>query len=164
MDVGDPILAEDEAFAHLSSNFGLATGTTTLANVTGLVVPVVANAIYEVRCRFRHSNAAGTTEDVKYGFSFPTGSTMRMDAIGGTAGGVSGTTSTDMTLQSDAVTSGSTAFPFGASTSATSAYLDGILAVGSTAGNLQVMAAQNTSGANATSVLIFSYIVIERRA
>lgn len=159
--VGDPILAEDLLFAQASST-PLATSSTTLQSITGLVVPVSANAVYIVSGALFASLASGTTEDIKYGFTFPTGATLRLGAQGGTTGGVSGGASTDLSIPFSGFTSGSSTFGFGLSTNVTTVMIAGILTMSSTAGNFQVQAAQNTSGANVVTVAASSYILLTR--
>lgn len=164
MDVGDPILAEDFLSAFLTAGVNLNTSSTSLQNVTGLSVPVVANATYFVDFTPRHSIASGTTEDVQYGFTFPTGATLRMLRLGGTPAGVSAGNSTDMSVTHDVFTSGSTAAAFGASTTTTGAIIRGILTMSSTAGTFQVQASQATSGGNVVTVQIGSALLLTRIA
>jgi hypothetical protein len=160
--VGDPILAEDLLFARLTSNFNLATSSTTLQNVTGLSVSVPANSVYVVEAVLLGINAAGTTEDIQYGFAYPSGGSLRAGAIGGTTAGVSGESATDVQLLGITMTSGSTTLRFGLSTTATTARINGVLSVGSTAGTFQLQAAQNTSGANVCTIQAQSYILLIR--
>lgn len=157
--VGDPIMAHDLGVsAVLSGTVSLATNSTTLQDVTGMSVSVVAGKTYEVRGAFFASNAAGTAEDIKYGFTFPTG-TLRAGIVGGTSGGVSGSSATDMVLAFSAFTSGTTTIGVGLSTNVTVASVTGIYAC-TTSGTFQVQAAQNTSGANASSLAASSYIIL----
>lgn len=162
---GSPILAEDVLFARLTATTSLTTSSTSLQNVTGLSVSVVTNAVYVVDCLFLHDNVAGTTEDIQYGFTFPSGATFTVGVIGGTAAGVSGSSSTDVSVVStDSVSSGVTAFPFGCSTSGTAARVRGVLITSSTAGTFQVQASQATSGGNASRVRRNSHITLTRVA
>lgn len=162
--VGDPILAEDLLFARKTANQTLAGSSTALQDVTSLSVAVKASTVYVVECVFYHDLSSGTTEDVQYGWVFPSGSTLRMGAMGGTAAGVTGGTSTDINIQVKDITSGTTTQTFGASTTATGAVLRGVLVVGSTAGTFKVQAAQATSGVNTIRVLTNSHIVLTRVA
>lgn len=162
--VGDVIKASDLLFARLTSSFALTASNTTLEDVTGLSVSVPANTVYAVDCVLIGFNDAGTTEDIKYGFAFPTGATLRGAIIGGTTGGVSGSSASDMTIfsPSSGFTSGSTALPVGLSTSATVARVSAVLVMSSTAGTFKVQAAQATSGTNISRVQTASYIMLTR--
>lgn len=164
MDAGDPILAEDVLVARLNANISLATGSTALQNVTGLGIAVPANTVYLVEMSLQVLNAAGTTEDIKFGATFPAGASLRLCAMGGSATGVAAGASTEMNVLVQNLVSGTTTFAFGASTSTTNVVLRGVLTMGSTAGTLQVQAAQNTSGANVSSVRVESYMLLTRIA
>lgn len=159
---GDLIVAEDVVVARLTANVTLATSSTTLQDVTGLAAAALANEVYLVDMALFAQNAVGTTEDIKYGFTFPTGAALRLAAIGGTTGGVSGANATDMFIRVQDITSGSTTMAFGVDTLITYTHMTGILTMSSTAGSLQVQAAQNTSGANAVSVRTGSYVKLTR--
>lgn len=155
---GDPILAEDVLTATLSSTVGFTNNT--LANITGLSVAVTDGNTYRVEQVLYASNAAGTTEDIKCGFSFPTG-TLRLGVQGGTTGGVSGSTTTDMQLAFNAFTSGSTTISIGLSTSVTTIMFVGIYTC-TASGTFQSMAAQATNGANTTNVAASSHLILTR--
>lgn len=159
--VGDPILAEDLLHA-VSGSVALAASSTTLQNVTGLSVSVPASTVYAFRGVFFASVASGTTEDIKYGFTFPTGAQLRAAGTGGTTGGVTGGSASDVNLQLSTFTSGTTTQAFGLSTSVTMVVFEGILTMSTTAGTFQVQAAQNTSGLNVVTVAASSYIMLTR--
>ena len=156
--VGDPIYAGDLPQLAISGSVNLDASSTTLQNVTGLSRPVTGGRTYQMRTVIYASNASGTTEDIKIGFSFPTG-TLRAGAQGGTSTGVSGTTASDMQLIFQSFTSGSTAISFGLSTNITTLEIVGIYAC-TTSGTFQVMAAQNTSGSNISSIAASSHLTL----
>jgi hypothetical protein len=146
--------------ATVNPTFSLATGTTTLANVTGLAVTPRVSQDYKVSVVIGVDNVSGTTEDIKVGFTFPSGAVLIVGSVGGTPAGVGAGVSTDMSIVFTQVTSGSTAFTFGASTGNTTILFEGWLRMGATPGNLQVQAAQSTSGGNATRILDRSMLTV----
>lgn len=160
--VGERALAADLLFARLTGNVTLATSDTTLQDVTGLSVSVPANFIYVVDMVLGADVASGSTEDIKFGFTFPSGASLRVHGMGGTTAGVTGSTASDMNIQATDITSGSTTLAYGTSTAGTWVLLRGVLVMSSTAGTFQVQAAQNTSGANAARVRGNSYIMLTR--
>lgn len=157
-------IADFNIYAALPSDFSLAASSTTMQNVTGLSVPVAANAIYWVDAVLAASNAAGTVEDINYGFSFPAGAALLAAGMGGTTGGVTGNNATDMFIPYGFATSGVGFCAFGASPTPSVAFVRGQLTTTGTAGTLQVMAAQNTSGVNVTKIHLGSRILLQRVA
>lgn len=139
----------------------LATGTTTLANVSELVVPVASNTTYSGWLHLFYTNAVGTTEDIKVAFTFPSGAVLHFGGAGGVVG-LTGTAGDIEAVGRLSATSGTTVISLGASTSTVQALIRLRLAVGSTSGSLQVQAAQNTSGANATTVKAGSSLEIRQ--
>lgn len=139
--------------ARLGSNHDLATSDTSLEDLTGVVVAVQANAIYEGQLEAVWSLATGTTEDIKFGFSFPAGATLDFGGVGpgNTLGAATGIGDGEFVRRLSA-TSASTTVPFGASTTITGGIILVTLQTSSTAGNFQAMAAQNTSGGNVVTV------------
>lgn len=145
-------------WVEVGSDQALATSSTVLANVTDLVQAVAANTKYKFELCLAFTNAAGNTEDIKIGLAFPTGATCDFGGSG-PATAVTASSGDGEFLRRLVATSGSTSMGFGAIiTSALNAIITIRLSTGANAGNLQVMAAQNTSGGNATSVRTGSYL------
>jgi hypothetical protein len=115
-----------------------ATGTT-LTNVTGLSIAVVASATYEFQLSVQYSTS--TTADLKLAFTGPTGYSMDVAAGGFSAGGE--TWITTRGTQATTWTWGGTG---------NSAYWHGSLTTGVNAGTVQLQAAQNTGTAVDTFV------------
>lgn len=150
-----------------SNGMSLAANSVTLQNVTGLSVPVVANATYVGYANLAAINAATTTEDVKWAFNAPAGATLD-----------SGWTGPDTGLAAAAGSSlfwhrpADTAFPtpavavgvLGAAVGNTATFVRLGLTTGVTAGNLQVMAAQSTSGPGVVTVVAGSHLALWRVA
>jgi hypothetical protein len=163
--LSDAISQRAPLAARVTSTQNLATGTTTLASVNELVVVPSINGVYIADLTIVATLAAGTTEDIKIGLTFPTGATVAGGVLGGTAAGVTGSSSTDLAINATAGwSSGVSAIPIGLSTSPTLSKFWLILVMGSTAGNFQVQAAQNTGGANVVSVNVGSTLTLTQVA
>lgn len=148
-------------YAEVGSNQNLTTSSTTLQNITDLVVALSANARYDFLAVPVCSLSTGTTADVRYGFSVPTGATLHFGGAGGTSGGVGAGagSSTDVELiQRLSATSASTVIALGGSTAAVGTLLVVRVITGANAGNLQMMAAQGTSSVDTTTILAGSYM------
>ena len=90
---------------------------------------------------------------------------MDIFILAGTLAGVAANNATDMfVLTGTGITSGSSAFGFGLSTTKTHGRFGLYIATAATAGNLQVMAAQHTSGTNVTTVDAGSLLTLHRFA
>jgi hypothetical protein len=145
-------------WAEVGSDHALATSDTTLENITDLVIAVAANTKYLFNLCVVAVNAAGSTEDIKVGMSFPAGATCDFGGAA-PAAGVTSSSGDGEWLRRLAATSGSTANGYGAVvTNPLNLMLTVRLSTGANAGNLQIMAAQNTSGGNATTVKAGSYL------
>lgn len=141
---GAAVVAAD--VVHAQSN-------TTLSDVTGLLVPVSASAteIWWFELYLLVTATTGTV-DIKYGWTYPTSTTMQWGAHGSSAAGqasfnpqnsLAGTT-TVLLIQTDvpsAATQNTATAPLGHSYA-------GFIFGGGTAGNAQFQFAQNTSDAS----------------
>jgi hypothetical protein len=130
-------------FVMLSSDQSSITSNTTLADVTGLAVTLAANTTYRGMIEMAYDT--GATPDAKFGLTVPSGATGYWygGAVKNTAD-----TATNFTYQSIAT-------PFSAGGVASGTVLVAkftITIVVTTAGTLQVQAAQDTSSATATTV------------
>lgn len=134
------------------------TSNATPANVTDLVLAMLANHSYlfEAHMFASGGNNAG---DVQYQFTYPTGCTVD---IGGSGLHTSVTSGSSGIIETFSVvgdtTSPTTALGFAVSTTVTKATIWGRIAVGSTAGNLQLQASQAASNGTATNVLAGSFL------
>jgi hypothetical protein len=114
-----------------------------------------------------YSLSTGTTADVRFGASVPTGAVLHFGGIGGTAAGVGAASavSSDVELiQRLSATSASTVITLGGSTATVGAVLDFWVITGANAGNLQIMAAQGTSSGDTTTILAGCRIAGQRIA
>lgn len=152
--------------AIVGSDQALTTSSTTLQNVTDLVIAVAANCTYQIDLNIMATLAAGTTEDIKIAATFPAGATLHnLVSLGGSPAGVSTFLASDMFIGANASTStssGSAYATYGLSTSNTGSVNPLLLIMSSTAGNLQIQAAQNTSGTNAVTIKKGSLLVARR--
>lgn len=147
--------------AKKSANQNLTTSSTTLQDVTDLAVAVAANTTYEGLLIFATALSAGSTEDVKIGFTYPTGATLAFGGIGPATTVTATSGDGEFNYQSSS-TSGTTTIAYGVFTSRTVVIISFYLDMSSTAGTLQVQAAQNTSGANTVTVSSASRMIMWR--
>lgn len=160
----DGIVSFLPRIVRVTSDQALATSSTTLQDVTELVLPVSANRDYDGWLQLVYILSSGSTEDIKVGFNFPTGSTLHFGGPGAATSLGTGTgqaTETEFGMRLSA-TAASTSYPYGATTVNIEVPIMFSLEVGSTAGNLQVMAAQNTSGANTLTIKAGSKLLMFR--
>lgn len=120
------------------------TGTTLTAD-PDLVIPVLANAAYLVTFSLVYKGAATNTGDLKFGFSVPSGATM--------PGGFLGITN-PLALEILPVTASSTLVSYSNGTgNPLWCQVTATLVTSSTAGNLTLTWAQNTSSATSTTLM-----------
>ena len=145
-------------WAEVDADQALAASDIVIENVTDLVVPVAANTLYKFELCLVVVNAAGSTEDVRVGMSFPSGATCDFGGAG-PASTVTVSSGDGEWLRRISATSASTTMGFGAVVSnPLNVILTIRLSTGANAGNLQIMAAQNTSGVNVTTIRTGSYL------
>lgn len=148
-------------YATLAASAAVVNNSTTPVDVTGLVLPVAANAQYEFNGYLVHR--ADVAADGKFVITLPTGCN---GAIG--PGGISTsatTTEAAFKTNSQNFTNGVTMSTGGAGVTTDSVIRPhGILKVGGTAGNLQIQYAQNSAHASDAQVRIHSSIVLRRVA
>lgn len=145
-------------FARKTADQTLTVSSTTLQNVTGLSASVAANTTYVLDAVFLYDT--GTTPDIKFAFTFPSGATLSYAPDGYLS---SGTNFESYHTGSYRQASG-TAYAVAGLGSGTvvSSTVTGVLIVSSTAGTLQVQAAQNTSNASNTIVKADSWILLRK--
>lgn len=147
--------------AALSSNFALATGTTTLANVTGLSVSVAANTAYD-GLTLLGASSLSNTPDVQYAMTWPTGSTVDI-ATGELQTGPTTFVGDIEMVWRVAHTSGAAICSAGVNTTLpTWTIMFFTITTGANAGTLQVQGAQNTSDATAVNVLARSKLILHQ--
>jgi hypothetical protein len=126
-------------------------GSDVLTNATGMSVSVEANAVYLMDFALYYNS--GTTPDIKFGITVPSGAT-------GTWGGVGYDFSS--TLLSFGPINITTALGFGGLAADRAAMITGELTVSSTAGTVQLQFAQSTSNASNTNLLGGSRMLLRR--
>lgn len=132
------------------------TSTTTMVNDTALVLPVDANATYDIHGFLLYEGGVQNSSDMKIQWTFPAGLTMYYQLVGIDTGGViRSATHTQATVP----TIGSN----GAGTRIVQS-VNGTVIVSSTAGNLQLQWAQNTSSGTATIMHAMSHLQLHRIA
>lgn len=130
------------------------TSSAALQNDDELFVAVAANAEYKFTCWVEYIGAAGG--DIKWAWSFPTGTTMRYNCLHNEGGTITLNNSHTIYAETDT----------GAAACTTSVlvalHMTGRVSTGSSSGTLQFRWAQNTSNASATHVRNPSYIELQR--
>jgi len=129
----------------LGSDYTHPQANTTLANVTGMSFALAASTTYAFEACIVYNS--GATPDFKGAFTVPSGASISYGVLRNNTG----TTLTDIN------TSGGPWTADGSGANAT-AYVKGFVTTSTTAGNLQLQAAQNTSDASDTKVLTGSWL------
>lgn len=118
--------------------------STTMQNDNALFLPVIANATYLFVCYLDYEGGTRGSSDIKHAWSVPSGGTLRYVKLGNNTSGVAEiVTLAGATIWPDATNGAG---------SLQGLLMLGSLIMGSTAGNLQLQWAQNTSSATATIV------------
>lgn len=123
--------------------------STTLQNDNELILPVLANEVWVFKLSVLYRSA--TTPDIKFGWTVPAGTTMSW-ALNDTAQAVF-----------DESGAGQVAGA-GSSTTSIAGNVNGIIFVGSTAGNVNLQWAQNVLEVSDTKVLLGSNIIATKLA
>jgi hypothetical protein len=133
------------------------TSSTAMADATGVAVPLAADSLYALEGWIAYT--AGATGDLKVALTGPSGLTGHWGTVGLSSGSTGGTGTMTMTRQT-AFADGTTVAIGGsdASSGVLHASLFGYLDTSSTAGNLQLRFAQNTSNATSTTIAIGTWI------
>lgn len=145
-------------WAEVGSDQALATADVTPENVTDLVLAVAANTKYRFELCLAFILSSGSTEDIKVALAFPTGATCDWGGVGPAAAVTASSGDGEFIRRLAAVSASTSAGYGGTSTNILNALITVRLSTGANAGNLQVMASQNTSGANTTTVKAGSYL------
>jgi len=121
--------------------------STTLQDDNHLILPVAANEVWQFSFNIIYSS--GTTEDFKIGFTFPTSG--RIDAMGVAFDGALAVSLPNVSTTTSPATP-TTALGGAGTTVRFPVSMQGIFTNSSTAGNVTLQWAQNTSGATTTTV------------
>jgi hypothetical protein len=135
------------------------TSSTTLVNDLELTLPVVANGTYLLDGFIDYDGQFGPgTGDIKFDWSLPSGATLRWGPLGNASNDTSQKYASNTNLTGNVLTAGT----YGTGGAHNAATPRGYVTVSSTAGNIQLMWAQNVSSATATSVYAGSWIRLTR--
>ena len=135
--------------------------TTTYADDTHLVFAAEANAVYTLYGWLKHF--ADPTPDIKIQFSVPSGCLGEWGwLMPGSGTLAAGTAGYSIRTESNDVSTGRTGY--GTSDSQHMTPMGGIFRMGSTAGNIALQWAQNTSNATATTLYTDSFLTFTRIA
>jgi hypothetical protein len=134
----------------------LTQSNTTPQNITGLVIPVLANEVWQFEVILYLIAAGVGVPDWKFAFTVPASTTM----VWGSAGFTWADVAVGGTPSAPANESGTKSL--GSSGVTHCILLRGLITVSSTAGNVQFQASQNTGDASDSKVLANSHIVARR--
>lgn len=129
------------------------TSSTTLQNDDALFLSVAANATYLFECYLNYEGGTLGSSDLKLVWSAPSGATMRftfahVDTSGNNVCSVTSAAGSTLTTGTNGAAS------------LRGATMKGTLAVGATAGTLQLTWAQNTSSGTATIIHALSHLAL----
>jgi hypothetical protein len=147
--------------ARMSTSQALTASSTTFQNVTDLALAVEASVTYEGSLVMGASVASGTTEDIKVAFTFPTGASLYTWSYELPTSATSSTNAVEFIVR-QAHPTGTAICAAGLTTSISWFEVKFELTTSSTAGTLQVQAAQNTSGGNVVTVATRSRLILQR--
>jgi hypothetical protein len=136
--------------------------STTLQNDNHLAYTVGATGTYVFDLWLYCTSAANAAGDIKFGFTFPTG-TCHFSANGPDSALASGTVQSTQWQAITSATSGTSALGFGASTSTNALEIRGIL-IATATGTLQLQWAQLASNASASTILAGSHMITRQVA
>lgn len=158
--VRDNLLALN-GYVHKSADESLNTSTT-LQNDNHLLYAIDDTGTFEIDAWIYAASAADAAGDIKFGWSFPTG-TLHFSGFGLDSTLASGQSGTFAAAAALSATSGTTALGFGLSTQNNTIHLHGHLAATAT-GTLQLMWAQVASNANNSTVKAGSHLRVRQVA
>ncbi|HVE27783.1 MAG TPA: hypothetical protein VNC22_20395 [Sporichthya sp.] len=128
--------------------------SSTLQNDDEIFLAVEASCVYHFELRI--SSDSGTTPDLKLGFTYPTGTTIRWSGVDAdTAGAVRIT---------GGLTETSVPAVVGGTPSVFASYYSGVVITGVNAGTLQLQWAQNSANLSNSIVQAGSYLLLQRVA
>lgn len=130
--------------------------SSTMQNDDELLAAVVADTVYHFRLRVVVNS--GTTPDIKFGFTYPSGTTLTYDITEGE------TPASAAAVVSGPYTQADAAVAFSTTGSDQPCYIEGLIVVSSTAGTFQVQWAQFAANASNTVVRTGSYLHLRKVA
>lgn len=154
----DGVVASD--FSKGGAVTGGGAGDTTLADVTGMGVAVVASATYKIEGSVVFD--ASATGDIKIAVTLPAGASIVASVIGPATNNANNN-QTSMNIQAITTSGGSVAYGSAGGAPMKSITFQGTVTVAGTAGTVQVQMAQNAAdGATATTIKAGSIISARR--
>lgn len=132
--------------------------TTTLAADPHLVLPVLANAVYDLDGYIEYDGNFGGSGDLKLDWTVPAGTTMRWAPRSNASGDTTQKFSSGSVAYNLAVSAGT----YGVGTTRNSLSPRGWVITSGTAGNLTLRWAQNSSNAVATTLYANSWVRLTR--
>jgi hypothetical protein len=152
-----------ERYSAVKSANTARSSTTTRTADPHLTLTLRANVSYTLSGLLILSSAANAAGDLNMDFSFPANAVVHWGGVGPNNTITSGSfIGGEFQAQSNQTTSPTGATPYGATTVPNTVLLSGYVAVGATAGSLTLQWAQQTSNANATTLLIGSWLRLDR--
>jgi hypothetical protein len=152
-----------ERYSAVKSANTARTSTTTRTADPHLTLTVRANVSYTVSGMLILSSAANAAGDFSMDFAFPANAVVHWGGVGPNNTIASGSfIGGEFQAQSNQTVSPTGQTPYGATTVPNTVLLSGYVAVGATAGSLTLQWAQNTSNANATTLLTGSWLRLDR--
>jgi hypothetical protein len=152
-----------ERYSAVKSANTARSSTTTRTADPHLTLTVRANVSYTLSGLLILSSAANAAGDFNMDFAFPANAVVHWGGIGPNNTITSGSfIGGEFQAQSNQTVSPTGATPYGATTVPNTVLLSGYIAVGATAGSLTLQWAQQTSNANATTLLIGSWLRLDR--
>lgn len=141
------------------------TNNATLSNVTNMVFPVVASGVYTVTATLFTNCTVNDSGDLKISFTGPTGVAFDIAATGAnlTSLGSGSSASGEWLARVNMASAGAT-MAFGTSTTTMGITLSFRVVVSSTAGNIQLQAAQSSATVNTSRILARSFMTATRVA
>lgn len=136
--------------AYKGSNQSV-TSSTTLVSDSALVIPLVADAVYDFELVLGYNGASGAG-NIKLAWVLPSGATIGYAIYGNTTSGAATDAPWVTSASAQALGTSGTSTPV-------AAVLSGTVNVGSTAGTMQLQWAQNGSSGTATTVLAGSVLL-----
>lgn len=152
-----------ERYSAVKPSSTARTSTTTRTADPHLTLTLRANVSYTLSGLLILSSAANAAGDFNMDFAFPGNAVVHWGGVGPNNTITSGSfIGGEFQAQSNQTVSPTGATPYGATTVPNTVLLSGYIAVGATAGSLTLQWAQQTSNANATTLITGSWLRLDR--
>jgi hypothetical protein len=152
-----------ERYSAVKPSSTARTSTTTRTADPHLTLTLRANVSYTLSGLLILSSAANAAGDFNMDFAFPANAVVHWGGVGPNNTITSGSfIGGEFQAQSNQTVSPTGATPYGATTVPNTVLLSGYVAVGATAGSLTLQWAQQTSNANATTLITGSWLRLDR--